>query len=482
MSDPTEPAGITDRGDFARALTRLRERAGRSVRDLAREVDQQPSTLGGYFSGRHLPPVTATEAFTAVLTACGVPAEELPDWLDALVRVRHAPGHTGPDASPYRGLESFRPEDADWFFGREALTATLVEELRHANAGSGLVAVVGASGSGKSSLLRAGLVPAVQRGELNCPDRPRDWRVITPGPDPVAELERALDGSGPCRLLVVDQFEELFTVCGDDRRRKEFVSRLQQECGAGTGTVAALGLRADFYAETTRLRGMVDVLQRHQVVVGPMDEAGLRQAIEEPARRSGVVLEDGFTDVLLQALAPVGPAGPDGAPEPGVLPLLSHALLATWERSRRGRLTVADYLAAGEVRGAIATTAEDIHTRLSPPERAAARQLFRRLVSPGAGVADTRRRVRHAELATDGTGPSPELTAAIEAYVRGRLLTADDESVQISHEALVPAWPRLREWIDADRAGLRLQHEISEASAGWRAAGRDPHLLYRAAR
>lgn len=486
-SPRVDPGTITDRQEFAAALTRVREHAGLTVRDLARTVGQQPSTLGGYFSGRHLPPVTATAQLAELLSACGVPEGELPGWREALVRVRHTPVRPVEDASPsqvspYRGLECFGPEDAERFFGREDLTAALVREVRHAAAGSGVVVVVGASGSGKSSLLRAGLIPAVQRGELNCPEHPRNWRLITPGSDPVTELEEALAGSSGCRLVIIDQFEEVFTDCHDEQRRRTLVARLLQECGAGSDTVAVLGLRADFYAQTTRIADLVEVLQRHQIVVGPMDEAGLRRTIEEPAHRAGLALEEGLVEVLLQAVAPLAPVGPEGAHEPGALPLLSHALLAAWQRSSRGRLTVADYQAAGEVRGAVATTAEEIYAGLGPGEQEAARQLFRRLVSPGPEVTDARRRVRHSELATDGDHPNAELGAVIEAYVRGRLLTADDESVQISHEALLLAWPRLREWLDADRAGLQLQHRLSEAAARWRAGGRGPHLLYRAGR
>jgi WD40 repeat protein/transcriptional regulator with XRE-family HTH domain len=507
-----DPAWIATRQEFARDLTAVREHAGLTVRDLARAVDVPASTLGGYFGGRHLPPV---RLLVRILNACGVTEQAAIDqWLRAVNRVRRAPGKRPANAPvPYRGLASFQPEDADWFYGREKLTHTLVERLadRYAAPG-GPFLVVGPSGSGKSSLLGAGLIPALRNGELGIPGSeswPLAW--FTPGAHPAGELARQLDavaGAGdsaaalsgtPGRLMVVvDQFEETFTSCRDDDERRAFIATLCAAGGAvpdgapggdGSGprrppALVVLGLRADFYPQALSYPGLARAAEDAQVVVGPMTEEGLRRAIVEPASKARIDLEEGLVELLLRDLAPpAGHPAPGTAHDAGALPLLSHALLATWQRRRGGQLTVAAYRDSGGIHGAVARTADAVYDSLTEAQRDLARDLFIRLTHVSDDGADTRRRVGRAELVDDPSDArSAELELVLDRFVSQRLITADTDTVEISHEALLHAWPRLRGWINADRAGLRIGHQLTDAAEQWRREQRDPAALYRGAR
>jgi WD40 repeat protein/transcriptional regulator with XRE-family HTH domain len=506
-----DPTRIATRQDFARQLSAVRQRAGLTVREVARAVGIQHSTAGGYFSGRHLPGLRQTTLLAEILRASGVadPAE-VARWQEALARVRRTPGPRpagGP--VPYRGLAAYQPIDAGWFHGRRALTADLVRLVTRvaapaagsngSAAGGVPVVVVGPSGSGKSSLLRAGLIPALGgpagAGWV--------WRLVVPGEAPVRRLAAALAGLldapvepvvarlvaapavvaaevrrrlAPGRLLLlVDQFEEVFTACGP-AERKRAVAAIGALAGAGA---AVLGLRADFYGAATRDPALVPSLQHAQLVVGPMTEAELRAAILEPARQASVDVEPGLVELLLRELAPPGPEPVAYAHEAGTLPLLSHALLATWQRHQRGRLTVADYQASGGIAGAIAQSAETVYAGLGSRERELARRMFLRLVRVGDDTADTRRRVRPAELAGPDTTDSGHV---LDRFVAQRLLTADADGVEIAHEALLTAWPRLRGWLDADRSGQRTHRHLTDSAHAWHESGRDGALLYRGGR
>ncbi|WP_430784097.1 helix-turn-helix domain-containing protein [Actinoplanes sp. G11-F43] len=435
---------IESREEFAAALTSLRERSGRTVRDVARLSGIAASTLGGYFSGRHLPPLKPAGTMARLLAACGVddPAE-VAAWTEALHRVRRIPGpRPAGDPVPYQGLASFQPEDADRFHGREDLTATLLDRIAKDDGPWPLI-VVGASGSGKSSLLRAGVVAALRADGVPV-------RLITPGPDP---LDR-LGGRTADEILIVDQFEELFTLHDDPA---PVVRRL-------TGRVL-IGLRADFYQEALRVPELAAALASGgQVIVAPMSPDGLRRAIVEPARHHRVDVEEGFAELLLRDLAPG---------EAGSLPLLSHVLLATWELGRGRRLTVADYRASGGLRGAVARTADTLYDSLDPDEQTAARQLFLSLVRVSDTGPDTRRQAPVAEV---------ERAAVLDKFVERRLITVEQDTVGLSHEALLHAWPRLHEWIEADRAGLATARRLAEAAEIWDREERDPAALYQGAR
>jgi WD40 repeat protein/energy-coupling factor transporter ATP-binding protein EcfA2 len=503
-----DPGRVQTREDFARELTLLRERAGLTVRDVAKAINVPDSTVGGYFSGRYLPPVKPRSLVVSLLRACGeMDAVLIEDWMDALSRVRRAPGPRPAGAPvPYRGLASFQPEDAGWFYGRQRLTDALLSHLRSQYSAGGLLVAVGSSGSGKSSLLRAGVIPALKSGALGVPGS-HAWPIalFTPGMQPFQELGRqlaALTGASAAHLtladrivLVIDQLEEMFTVCGEESERQAFIARLSSACNAAASTetgqnrdsdgiaqpiaLVALGLRADFYPHALRYPELASALQEHQVVVGPMTEGELRSAIVEPAHKARLGIEDGLVELLLSDLFPV-PSNdrPGDARGTGSLPLLSHALLTTWERSRKGKMTVADYRASGGIEGAVATTAEQVYSELADPQQEVARQIFVRLVHVSDDTADTRRRVSRSELLF-GRGDASQI---LDLFIESRLITAGTDEVEIAHEALLYAWPRLREWIDADRAAIRLQGQLSIAAHVWQDSARDPSTLYRGGR
>lgn len=346
-----------------------------------------------------------------------------------------------PEGAPYKGLAAFAEGDAALFFGRERLVAELARRLAEREADPAPLIVTGASGSGKSSLLRAGLVPALRQGALGAP---RTVAVIRPGEPAPAAVD----------VLVVDQFEE-------GLNDHSLVARIRARQG-----LTVLAVRADFLGRCAEQPALRPALERGQLVVGPMSRDELRAAIERPALAAGLTLEPGLTELLLRDLGE----------EAGRLPLLSHALLATWQQRRRAVLTVAGYRQTGGIHGALAATADDVLASLESPS--SARELFRRLVHVGEGTDDTRRRVTLDQLAAE----LPHLDeAVIGAFAAddARLLTLDGETVAITHEALLTAWPTLRSWIDADRAGLLVEQRLVEAASSWDG---DPGGLYRGSR
>jgi WD40 repeat protein len=521
-----EPDRIATQHDFGRELTQARQQAGRTVREVARAAGIPPSTAGDYFAGRHLPPATQPELLGRILRACGEtdPARQAA-WADALARIRRGPGRRPASRPPYLGLASFQPEDEARFFGREELTrrlASMVAGAGSPGAAAGVpLAVVGPSGSGKSSLLRAGLIPAL-RGRSS----PR-LALFTPGRTPLAGLARQLArlGTGPGQparedaieaalqadpasaaillgpagpaspppgttpggapgpadgqpVLVVDQFEEVFTECPGEADRQRFITAV---CALAGPAVVAIALRADFYDHALRYPELTRALQERQLVVGPMTAEEVRRAIVEPARLARVSVDDGLVEVLLRDLAPhgrTGPAaaGPAAAHEPGALPLLSHALLTTWNNSHGGRLTVAHYQAGGGIQHAIARTADEVYRSLDEPGRDIARRLFLRLVRVTDDAPEARTTVPLRELREWAATSSSDV---LDQFVTARLITVDSGSAQISHEALLTAWPLLRAWIDDNRDGLREQRRISEATRAWDEAGRDHAALLR---
>jgi len=416
-------------------------------------------------------------------------------------------------ACPYRGLAVFRQEDAGWFYGRERSTAALVSRLASAVRTGGIVMLVGASGAGKSSLMRAGLGPAVQEGALG----PGEWPtvVLTPTVDPLKELVRlvpelaeALDdgcadydedkftakvreavaaygervaGAGARPVLMVDQFEETFTLADDEQRRGLFVAALHAACTGEGQALVVLGVRADFYGRCLDYRELAEALQDRQMVLGAMTVAELREAVARPARAVGLTLEAGLVDLMLSDLGVNTTRNGQGTYDAGALPLLSHALLATWQRRQAGRMTVAGYRAAGGIQGAVAATAERAWADLDPAGQAAARPVLLRLVRVGEDTQDTRRRSSRQELLEQAISPAPA-EEALEVLARARLITLDAGIVEITHEALLQAWPRLRGWIDRDRAGNLLRQRLEEDAESWEAEHRDTTLLYRGGR
>lgn len=425
-----DPGRITSQRDFGRELTLARQQARLTIRDVAKASGIPVSTVGDYFAGRHLPPARQPELLPSILAACQITeAEQVTRWLDALNRVRRAPGRPPAGPAPYRGLASFQPEDAAWFFGREELALHLVRLATGPGAPGLPLAVVGPSGSGKSSLLRAGLVPRLRSG-TTAPPGGRQVVLITPGATPVQTLAGQLaplawpPAEGPLRAgllaqglredpqrharlasrgaeppaIIVDQLEEIFTAGADEGERSEFVAAL---AALSQHTLVVLGLRADFYGHVLGYPALARTLQERQIVVGPMSAGQLRRAIGEPARKAGREVDDDLVEVLLADMRPHGASGAGGH-EAGALPLLSHALLATWSHSRGSRLTVADYQASGGIRDAIARTAEQAYATLDAVGQELARQLFLRLVHVGEDGREARARLPLRDLSRPG--------------------------------------------------------------------------------
>ncbi len=511
---PTTPA-------FPAQLRRLRQQRGLSLADLARQTHYSKGYLSKIETGAKRATVDVARRCDRILGAEG-----------ALLRLVAAPrparpgdGNdvTGP-ACPYPGLSAYTTQDAARFFGRERATRALVERV-FGRVGHGPLLLVAPSGAGKSSLLNAGLVPALRRpGGFPMAGADR-WPVVTltPTAHPLDELlertaktlggdldltaarlgERpellltaARTGSDPAPagrrppppprlVLLVDQFEELFTLCPDEAERRAF-ARVLCTLAAPPRTpgydpaVVVLGVRADFSGRCLDLPELAPVFTDGLHVLPPMTTAELCESITRPAELAGVGLEPGLIPVLLRDAGLTGEPGAQTIPT-GALPLVSHALLATWRHREADTLTVAGYESTGGIQGAVARTAEDAFAQLYPAEQQTIRRILSRLVQVSDDTGTTRRRAGltplMAQLAdAEGAG------TALDVFVRARLLTVDSDSVEITHEALLHSWPRLRSWISADRAGLLVRQQLAHAAAQWEREGRDPSALYRGTR
>jgi len=425
--------------------------------------------------------------------------------------------------NPYKGLRAFQEADADDFFGREQLTQLLLTRMQEQAPLGRFLAVVGPSGSGKSSVVRAGLVPAIRRGEV---PGSHNWFVVEmfPSAHPVEELAQALmrvaveppnnligplmlDEQGLLRVvdqvvpgadetevvLLIDQFEEVFTLVEDEAVRTHFLGSLINAVTEPYSRIRVIvTLRADFYDRPLLYPGFSELMRQRTEVVVPLAPEELKQAIISPAERNGLRVDPELVEAIVN----------DVAEQPGALPLLQYALTEVFERRAGRTLTLTPYNASGGVLGALARRAEEIYTALSPEQQEAARQLFLRLVTLGEGVEDTRRRVRRTELATmttdqgrraQGSGDthlssSLDLDHVIEQYSQYRLLTRDNDpatrapTVEVAHEALIRTWSRLRQWLDANRDDLRLQRRVTAAAAEWAASGHDRSFLASGAR
>ncbi|MCA1825034.1 MAG: AAA family ATPase, partial [Frankia sp.] len=377
--------------------------------------------------------------------------------------------------SPYKGLASYDESDRDVFFGRERLVAEVAALLATAP----LVAVVGASGSGKSSLLRAGLLPALVEGVL--PDL-ADHRhvVVRPGERPMRELAAALglEHDAPAAdvaravddttLLVVDQFEELFSVARGDER-DGFVEVVSRVARAASGARLLLALRSDFYPALAAYPPLAALVARHQVIVAPMQPDELRRAIVLPARSVGVSVDEALADALVTAV--VG--------QPGTLPILASCLVELWERRRGSALRSDDLAAIGGVHGSVARLAERVLARLPANDQAIARDILLRLVGPADADVASRRRAALSEFDVDR---DPATARVLEHLVESRLLTSDGERVELAHEALIREWPRLRHWVDEVAEARRVHDRLRDAARSWADSGRDPAELYGGAR
>jgi WD40 repeat protein/DNA-binding SARP family transcriptional activator len=376
----------------------------------------------------------------------------------------------GPVVCPFKGLASFELVDAPFFFGRERLVAELVARL----VGAPMLGIIGPSGSGKSSVLRAGLLPALASGVL---PGSQDWTqvLIRPGEHPLRELRGAMtDIDGDRRVvLAVDQFEETFTACRDEEERAAFIAELARAARDRHGrTVVVLAVRADHYGRCAAYPELSSLLAANHVLVGLMRRDELRRAIELPAQRVGLRVEPELADALV--------ADVDG--ESGGLPLLSTALLELWQRRDGRLLRHAAYEHTGGVRGAVARLAEEAFSQLDPAQQTIARSALLRLVGEGAEGAEgevERRRISLAELETEH---SEDVARVVTLLTDRRMVTVSAGTVEIAHEALLREWPRLRAWIEQDREGLRIQRNLTSASQEWRRLDQDEGALYRGTR
>ncbi|MEU3902171.1 hypothetical protein [Streptomyces sp. NPDC045251] len=454
---------------FADGLRQLRREAGSpTYREMSRRAGYSAPTLSGAAAGERLPSLPVTLAY---VRACNGPDTHWERrWHATAAAVAALPaGRNTDDASPYRGLARFGTNDSDLFFGRGPLVKELVD-LTHEHR---FVALVGASGSGKSSLLRAGLVPAL-RTPADRARRPAAIRICTPGPTPLqthGHLFTPADTGDrdTDTVLLVDQFEEIFTLCRDPEERAAFLQRLLAPCTAGARSRlrVVVAVRADFYGRCADHPALVDALNTATLLVGPMSPEQVRDAIVKPAAAGRLVVERELTARIVA----------DVAREPGALPLMSHALLELWHRRRARTLTLDAYQAIGGVQGAVAHTAEEVFATFTKAQTETARALLLRLVTPGENAPDTRRPADRAELTV-----STEAEDVLETLVRARLVSVDDDTVDLTHEALITAWPRLRTWVNADRERMRLQRRLTEAAREWEQLDRDPGALYRGAR
>ena len=401
-------------------------------------------------------------------------------------------------ANPYKGLRAFEEGDAVDFFGREELVEELVKRVKQTR----FLAVVGPSGSGKSSVVRAGLIPALRRGAIAGSE---GWHIadMFPGAHPLDGLESALLRAAPdppatlmeqlesdehglhravLRLLpsdqselvlVIDQFEEVFTLVEDEAVRTHFLGSLEAAATEPHSRLrVVVTLRADFYDRPLLYRGFADLFKSRVEAVVPLSAEELERAISGPAKRVDVSLEPGLVAAMLA----------DVAEEPGALPLMEYALTELFERRDGRTLFLEAYRQIGGVSGALGRKAEELYAELDDDGKEAARQLFLRLVALGEGTEDTRRRVPRAEVASLDVDQQAMATV-LDTFGASRQLSFDrdartgEPTIELAHEAILSAWPRLHRWIDAAREDLRTERRVAAAAREWTESERDASFL-----
>lgn len=493
---------------FGDLLRYLRRRAGLTQLELSIAVGYSDPHISRLEQNMRLPDIPTLEARFITPLCLEDEPRAVARLLELATEVRREDAPT-PGLCPYKGMDYFDEADADLFVGREALTEKLVNRVlslvsdKPVNSGK-FFAVVGASGSGKSSLVRAGLVPALRWNKTSA-----NWpiQIITPGANPLESLaaglaggasiaaavalmddlardartlslfikRKLITGPGSYLLLVIDQFEEVFALCRSEAERSKFIDNiLAAAYDMDVKVVVVIALRADFYACCARYPHLRRALASHQEYIGAMSDAEMLRAVEEPARRGHWEFEPGLVDLILH----------DVGHEPGALPLLSHALLETWQRRRGRNLTLSGYASSGGVRGAIAETAETVFTdQFTSRQQAIARRIFLRLTELGDETAtgDTRRRATIKELIHKPEEADATQTV-LKALADARLVTTCDDWVQVAHEALIREWPTLRGWLEDNREGLRLHRQLTEAAQEWLGSDREPGMLFRGVR
>ena len=419
-----------------------------------------------------------------------------------------APGPSWSGGCPYRGLLPYDQAHAAVFFGRDRLTAELAGLL----AETGLVVLTGASGAGKTSLLQAGLVPALARG-VQVPGSSSWPRVgITPGARPLADLSAGLAqlsghgpdvvrkslaeapgeaqhlvgeivqasaGHPPRLVLIIDQFEQIFAA-PDELERASFIDAV---CAAATrppgprgepAALAVIAVRGDYWDRCAAYPQLARAMRHDQLVIGPMAEADLRRVITGPAAASGLCIEAGLTDAILADLR----SAADRAV--GALPLLSQAMMLTWERRQGDQLTRRGYEGPGGRAGvarSVEASAEAAYAGLTEDQKTVARDVFRQLTAVGPDRRPVRRAASTADLRAARSEGS-QVEAVLEAFAGSRLLVLDAGQTEIAHDVLLQAWPRLRGWLEEDQASMILHSQLAEDTARWAANGNDSSLLY----
>ncbi len=444
-------------------------RAGRHrdvLGDLHRMVAQQPTrerrwgllALGQYQAGRQAEALaTIQRARATLVNEFGLdPGPALAELEEAILRQDPAllPDGAVPTAAavcPYLGLVAYDIGDAPAYFGREADVSACLARLDEA----GVLAVVGPSGSGKSSLIRAGVAAALVRDG-------HQVRIVTPGAHPEDVLVQAPRGNGA--VFVVDQCEEALALAETSPEREAFFSGLVDVAARGR---LVISLRADRLGELAEHPEFAHLVERGLYLLGAMGPAQLRSAIESPAAQAGLRLEPGLVDLLVR----------DAERSSSALPLLSHVLRQTWRRREGNTLTVKGYTATGGVREAVAQSAERLYRELTPTQQHMLRDLMVRLVSADDSGEPVRTRVARRTVA-----PDDEHVTVVEALVGARLLSSDGDTVEIAHESLALAWPRLRSWLDDDVDGLRILRHLAVAAESWDELGRPDSELYRGVR
>jgi len=528
---------------FAGLLRQLRAEARLTQEELAEAAGLSTGSVSNLERGVNRTAQKDTAVLLASALGLAGPAGELfvaaargkAPAADVLVAARGgaAPRPLGVAGSPYRGLKAFEEQDAEFFFGREAVTVEVLDRMSRLLGGAGLLVVSGVSGAGKSSLLRAGVLPRLRGAGLPAVPGAACWPRVafTPTRAPLDELalqvgvlagadaavvRRELEGApswfaltasqaamaGPPGsagdpdggraverdqlgqrrvVLVVDQFEELFTQCADEGQRRAFITALHAAATAGHGpdqapaALVVLGVRADFEARCADYPQLAGPVQDRYLVTA-MTERQLRMAITEPARKAGAKVDDGLADLLLAEVR----TGQPGAFGAGALPLLSHALDQAWRHRTGEAVTLADYERAGGIDGAVAASAQRVYDRLTPAQQAAARQVFLRLTATSPDGTDTADRATRAAL-TDGRSPAEaeDVATVLEAFAAERLLTLAAGTVELSHEVLLTAWPLLRDtWLADTHADRIVRTRLHHTAADWEHHSRDPSYLY----
>lgn len=485
------------RPDLSDAINRVIQRAtakepGARYPDVAAFAKEFRTALGGVRASQQvtIKPVVSVDTTSPTINVSDIMPTSL------ITSIKDTGG-----VNPYKGLRAFQEADASDFFGREKLIARLLKRLSEPD--EPLLAVVGPSGSGKSSAVHAGLIPAIRNGALK---GSKDWYVadFAPGAAPLERLEVALlsvainppadlgerlrtdpnalrdviktilpDHDNSVLLLVIDQFEEVFTLTEDQAQTKHFLQLIHHAVTEpNTPLKIIITLRADYYDRPLLHPEFGDLLRRHTEVVLPLDTEELTRAITAPAQRAGLIVEPELIAAILR----------DVSEQPGALPLLEFALTELYERREGRALGFATYRKAGGVTGSLTRRADEIYTQSDLEDQRLARQIFMRLVTLGDGEEDTRRRVRHSELSSLAEDAS-QLDEVINLYSKYRLLTLDidpftrETTIEVAHEALIRNWERLREWLSFNRETLRLQRQLSSAAADWSNAKRDPDYL-----